>query len=447
MAINTIILATTAAGASLRGAYAPSGGLKPCVQNYHYADPGSPEQFDKLNEVAMKAFSASSMERGSATSSVWTGLPKSFGSQEMMCSIVESVFNTVYAVGENTPEYNGTKLVNQLAASSTQSFFQQANRDSCGNSAVAAVLAQANPKLMVSRLSTLYWQGTLTTGMGAVAKYQPRPYSLQLDQQAACKQKGQNWCQKGATFIWTVATRDAWNVEILSTDRYHTPEVQKHSKISAAPVQGDGSQGGSGASYNSATGLLTGLLSMLNTESENNPVKVVQGACSTLATATEQQTCRDGLNGLLPSELTSLKSWFTDHASAIIAAIFSPKQDPSKVPSYNGWSPNVRARVDDDKMLWLKQYYTPVHTSEIQNVCKQQQKSHNSHPVMLAVNDAVVGIPNDLPCTKGLCMANHWVVLETSSCDDTCTVWTWGYTKQIPCAELAEFTTTIVHGF
>lgn len=446
MAINTIILASVAAGASLRGANVPSGGLKPCVQSYQYAASGSTEQFGKLNDVAMKAFSVSSVERGNATSSVWTGLPNSFGSQEMMCSIVESVFNTVHAVGSLSGLAVGKE---QKASFNTQIFFQQADRDSCGNSAVAAVLAQSNPERMVSLLSTLYWQGTLTTDTGSLAKYQPRPYSLQLEQQKACRQQqttADNWCQNGATFIWTVATRDAWNVEILTTDRYNTLEVQKHSKISATFVHGAASQGGNGASYNSASGLITGLLSMLDTESENKPVKVIQGACSTFATAAEQQTCRDGLNGLLPSELTSLKSWFTNHFPAIRAAIFlGPEQHPSEVPSYDGWSPNVRAKVDD-KMLWLKQYYTPVQTAEIQNVCKQQQKSHNSHPVILAVNDQVVGGPNG-HCTSGFCMANHWVVLETNTCDDMCTVWTWGYTQKIHCAELAKYTTTIVHGF
>lgn len=400
----------------------------------------------------MKTFALSSVERGNVTSPAWTGLPKSFDSQAMLCSIVESVFNTVYAVeyeeSSNLPPQNAgqsSEICDRMpAVCATQNFVNQANRDSCGNAAVAATLAKISPTRLISRLSALYWRGVLTTDGAQPARYQPRPYSFHLEQQA-----GDGWYQRGATFLWTVATRDAWNVEILSKD-IDSKQVEQRSKISAVPNVGTGSQGGSGASYFSAAGFVAGSLSTTIGEGNNSTrtnVQVLQGACAALATAGDQQACRGMLDGLLPTELVSLKAWFESNAGDIFKALKT--HDASAVPTYDGWSPNVRAKVESGAITSsLGAYYHPVRTSEIEDVCQQQQQQHDSHPVMLAVNDQIVGMKPDGLCVdgSGFCMANHWVVLETKSCDDTCTVWTWGNLRKVPCDKLAAATTTIVHG-
>lgn len=355
--------------------------------------------------------------RGSATTPAFTGLPASVGPQQMMCSIVESVFNTIYAPN--------TSIVN-----ATANFFQQANRNDCNIAATASAYATKDPQGMIAVLSKLYWQGTISDDLPA-----PRDYALALDAHPAICAENGGWCQGPAMFVYSVGMRDAMNVHTLSQDRAENSTasmgvLEAHSHIAAAPTAGSGTQGGTGASYFAVSGQMAAWTEWL----VGHRPSIVQGACTTAE-------CASLLDGLLPEEIVSLKRWFDEALPAAMRG--------GSPPPYAGWSANVQRKIDAGLMADVNDYFRPVSSADLTGVCRRSAGS----PVYLGISESVLpGQGEAAPagsCVEGSplpCVLDHWVVLQTSnSCDETCTVWSWGSLYSLPCAQLAAGTTTIMH--
>jgi len=371
----------------------------------------------KLNNMAIQAFSA-------GVSPAFTSISDYFTHQEVMCSIVNSVYHIHYPP-------TGDGFWNNEYPDECVNYFKQGNRESCNLAATAAVYSYLKPVQMISLLSRLYWQGIISTPQGITFADIPKPrkYALNLEfSPTKCNNISDtnSQCQGPAMFLFAVGMRDAMNVHMLSKDNSY----EDQSRITAWPVGGSSL----GASYFAETGNMVLWAEWLGM---NTPF-IFQGKCETAS-------CEAMLDNLLPVELASASIYVKNYVEYKLNPV-GPR------PQYPGTFPKITILTNKTNTEYLlNYYYQSVHSANstaLKSICEQSDGT----PVYLGVNRCLV-FPdpvNNCPhvgCNEESCVQNHWIVMHTKSCEKSCTVWTYGQTLTLDCELIAAFTTTIIYGF
>ena len=105
--------------------------------------------------------------------------------------------------------------------------FNQANRESCSVTAMAAGMAMADPLRLAEAIASLYWTGTFPKTMNGMPN--PCPYVLGLN-----PNDDPNGMQ-GAEFVWAVSVRDSRNQNIAG---YKCDDVASEYMITTYPTGG-----------------------------------------------------------------------------------------------------------------------------------------------------------------------------------------------------------------
>lgn len=304
--------------------------------------------------------------------------------------------------------------------------FNQANRESCSVTAMAAGMAMADPVRLAEAIASLYWTGTFPKAMSGMPN--PCPYVLALN-----PSDDANGMQ-GAEFVWAVSVRDSRNQNIGG---YNCDNVPSEYMITTHPTDGKT------------------FLAVPDDEMwfcqhmYGKKCKQIQGSKA----CTSEKKCEDLLHDLVPAELAALKEWAVSGSNAAI--LFLGQQ--GTVTPYTGPYPGVKKVSETaDLAQMLAQYYTPLSASDIKKQCKKGAMIALSQNVMQKgyCGDGTFGCqppnaePLDAMCAtpgNGVCMSSHWVLLR--DCDEKngiANVWSWGAIFKTTFQNLAGMTTSIV---
>jgi len=380
---------------------------------------GSLKMYHELNEWAIKSFH---LARGSATAPAFTSFKKhGIDEQKVMCSVVNSVFNSIYP-GSPKPKVFDTNHAN---------YFKQSNRDDCNIAATAFAHSREEPHLMISLLAQVYWQGIISTEVP-----KPRKRALDLDwNPSICARNtgGSSSCQGPAMFMYSVAMRDAMNVQILKGDE--SPE--NYSYIAPVPISPKGS------SYMALSRDMKVWTTWLGMKAPS----IIQGDCK------NSMECKNLLDGMLPYEIAVMSSWYGGYVS------WKENGSVGKPPPYTDKRfPRVTALSKKVDIIYSK-FFTPLSIADptaLLYVCKQSK----GRPVYIGINSCILpdgaGNFNGLSypdrcinsgCGESHCVQTHWVVMLTDFCGDNLIIWSWGQTWTLSYDRLANATTAIMYGF
>lgn len=347
---------------------------------------------------------------------------------QMKTSIIDSILQVTEAP---TAKYDQSTQ-NVVLPQNKYTIFNQADRQSCSVTAMAAGMSASEPAKIAEIISSLYWTGKFPTSISGMPN--PCPYVLALNpnDDTNCPN-----CMEGAEFVMAVSFRDSRNQDLGHYTCSNVPEMYK---VTAQSNQGKV------------------FLAVPDDEIwfckklYGTDCKLIQGnpACSS------DPACMTLLKDLLPIELSSLKTWAEDRQNAVI--LFGGQN--GTLAAYTGTFDKVKTITEMPNLkTLLLEYYNPVTEADIQSQCDKG--------AFICLDDIPMQIPcapvpstnqvfgcqqspntNNPTCAtlgQSPCLANHWVLIR--DCDTTAgtvNVWSWGGIFRIPYKQLAGMTTSIV---
>jgi hypothetical protein len=341
--------------------------------------------------------------------------------EDMAKSIIMSILQVHQA-----PSMPGMNLTPWDVASAA-SVFNQADRQSCSVTALAAGMSVANPLELAKAITQLYWEGTFPAEWKGKGMPNPCPYILELNpnEDTNCPD-----CMQGAEFVWATSTRDSRNQDIGG---YGCDNVADEFRVTVQPQDGKV------------------FLAVPDDEvwwcniMYGKTCKLDQGSKA----CTDNKVCSRLLDHLTPIELAALKAW----------AVAAPNQgilfggQNGALTQYTGQFPNVKKVAEHPNLgKIIVEYYTPVPVEDIKAACNtkhgamialdehilQHQCQDNSG--MYGCNFVTAGCPVQ---GQSPCMSNHWVYLR--DCDgDTVNIWSWGAIFRMSLKTVAGITTTVI---
>jgi len=337
-----------------------------------------------------------------------------------MCAVVASIFHV-----RNAPVVAPPEVANPP---SPPMFFQQADRASCSIAAMAAAVSSTHPELMVTYLTELYFTGAISSSPVPVPKVADYILNMNpLDDKSGVQD---DWLQRGPIFVWTTALRADRNANILDTYPKPLPEeLKEHAIIKVQPNQGDSTQGSSGDNY---LGVVDDVEYWCKQLLPGGDCGTIEGNCST-----DDASCMNLLDDLLPAELAILKTWYMSSA-----ALGAPKK-------YEGWSVAVKnLTLQPDIMQNIQSYFTRLPEDKIPSNGAVIQIASVILEKCWGEAHVAACLEREVPYTCGpslpMCVPDHWVYAESCDDDNLCRVWSWGTMYNVSKATLAMVTTDAV---